>query len=111
MHLKVLLTAGAATASLLAGTAGTVLLGHADATPQQTVTQPAPHHLSATRNTAGTKGKKGRKGTVTHKHGAATKGKLKGTAKHHPKPNPRSTATARPVPVPAPAPPPPAPHA
>jgi hypothetical protein len=116
MHLKVLLTAGAATASLLAGTAGTVLLGHAAATPQPKVVQPAPHHLSASRNTAGTKGKNG---TVTHKHGATTKGKLKGnvkgTAKHHPKPKPKPTATpkASAKPVPAPAPPPPAtpPHA
>jgi hypothetical protein len=113
MHLKVLLTAGAATASLLAGTAGTVLLGHAAPTPQQKVTQPAPHHLSATRNTTGTKGRKGKKGTVTHKHGTATKGRLKGTAKHHPKPKLRSTSapTATAKPVPAPAPPPAAPHA
>jgi hypothetical protein len=108
MHLKVLLTAGAATASLLAGTAGTVLLGHAAATPQHKVVQPAPHHLSATKHTAGTKGKTG---TVTHKNGTTTKGKLKGTA---PKPKPRRKvapkASPKPVPVPAPPPPSAPPH-
>jgi hypothetical protein len=108
MHLKVLLTAGAATASLLAGTAGTVLLGHAAATPQHKVVQPAPHHVSATKHTAGTRGKTG---SVTHKNGTTTKGRLKGTApkpKHKHKPIPR--ASAKPVPVPAP-PPSAAPHA
>jgi hypothetical protein len=106
MHLKVLLTAGAATASLLAGTAGTVLLGHAAATPQHKVVQPAPHHLSATKHTPGTKGNTG---TVTHKKGTTTKGKLKGNA---PKPKPKHKvapkASQKPVPVPVSATPPPA---
>jgi hypothetical protein len=101
MHLKVLLTAGAATASLLAGTAGTVLLGHAAATPQHKVVQPAPHHLSAAKHTPGTKGKNG---TVTHKHGTTTKGKLKGTASPKPKPKPKHTATPRPNPKTSPKP-------
>jgi hypothetical protein len=109
MHLKVLLTAGAATASLLAGTAGTVLLGHAAATPQHKVVQPAPHHLSASKHTPGTKG---RNGTVTHQHGI-TKGKPKGTATPTPKPKrkhkaiPKASPTASPKPVTVPAPPPP----
>ena len=107
MHLKVLLTAGAATASLLAGTAGTVLLGHAAATPQRKVVQPAPHHLSATKHTPGTRGTSG---TVTHKHGTTTKGKLKGTATPKPKPKHKHKASPKPVPVPAtPAPAPPHP--
>jgi hypothetical protein len=116
MHLKLLVTAGAATASLLAGTAGTVLLGHAAATPQHKVVQPAPHHLSATKHTPGTKG---RSGTVTHKNGTTTKGKLKGTAtppkpkpKHKPtpkatpRPNPKTSPKPMPIPAtPAPTPP------
>ncbi len=94
MHLKALLTAGAATASLLAGTAGTALLGHAAAAPQHKVVQPAPHHLSATNHSSGTRG---RTGTVTHKHGA-TKGnvKPKPKAKHTPTPKPASSPTATP---------------
>ncbi|HEY2705135.1 MAG TPA: hypothetical protein VGL20_15750 [Candidatus Dormibacteraeota bacterium] len=106
MHLKVLLTAGAATASLIAGTAGTALLGHAAAAPQHKVVQPAPHHLSATNHAAGTKGKKG---TVTHKNGATNKGNVKGSAK--PKPKPKTTPKPTPKPTPAPVSPAPTPHA
>lgn len=94
MHLKALLTAGAATASLLAGTAGTALLGHAAAAPQHKVGQPAPHHLSASNHSAGTKGKNG---TVTHK-----KGNVKGSAKGHAKPKPKPKATPKPTPTPTP---------
>ncbi len=95
MHLKALLTVGAATASLLAGTAGTALLGHAAAAPKHKVTQPAPHHLSTSNHTSGTKG---HTGTVTHKHNTTT-GKPKPKPKHH-KPTPKPAPVASPSPSP-----------
>ncbi|MGH7750051.1 MAG: hypothetical protein ACREQ5_35580 [Candidatus Dormibacteria bacterium] len=107
MHLKALLTVGAATASLLGGTAGTVLIGHATATPQ---VQPAPHHVSNPNHPGGTKGKNG---SATHKHyagkgnvkGNAGKGNVKGNAgKGNVKGHPKATPKPKPKPSPSPTP-------
>ncbi|HEX3604653.1 MAG TPA: hypothetical protein VH134_01935 [Candidatus Dormibacteraeota bacterium] len=98
MHVKLLLTAGAAAASLVAGTAGTVILGHASPAPQHKVTKPAPHHLSNAHHSGTTKGNSG---TVTHHH-KGTKGNLHSTGngkpKHSPKPSPKPTPTPTPHP-------------
>jgi hypothetical protein len=82
MHLKALLVVGSATASLLAGTAGTALIGHAATAPAKHHT--TVHHVSNTNHSGGAKGNKGSKGnTVVHHHknisGTGGKGKGKGT--------------------------------
>jgi hypothetical protein len=101
VQLKVLLTAGAASASLLAGTAGSVLLGHAASSPSsQNTVQPTPHHISAPNHAGGTRGKRN---TGMHKyHGT---GHLNGKPapnhnkkKHHPKPAPTSSPSPSPHP-------------
>jgi hypothetical protein len=78
MHLKALLIAGAATASLLAGTAGTALIGHAASVPAKHHT--TVHHVSNPHHPGGTKGNTG---VHKHKHknttGTAGKGKSRNT--------------------------------
>jgi hypothetical protein len=78
MHLKALLVAGSATASLLAGTAGTALIGHAATAPAKHHT--TVHHVSNPNHPGGTKGTTG---VHKHKHknttGTAGKGKSKNT--------------------------------
>jgi hypothetical protein len=94
MHLKVLLTAGAATASLLAGTAGTALLGHAATAPAKHHT--VVHHVSNPNHPGGAKGNTGTHthNTGTHKHkNTGTNGKPK--PKHS---KPKSTPTPTPHP-------------
>jgi hypothetical protein len=90
MHLKALLTVGAATASLLAGTAGTALIGHAALAPSHHKTvQPAPHHVSNPNHPGGYKGTSG-----THRH---TSGNTTGKPKpHHKKPKASPTPTPHP---------------
>jgi hypothetical protein len=90
MHLKALLTAGAATASLLAGAAGTALIGHAASVP-------AKHHTTvrhvSTPNHQGTY-RKGSTGTHRH-HGGTISGK-NGVHHHTKKTPPKSTPTPTP---------------
>ena len=99
MHVKLLLTAGAAAASLVAGTAGTVIAGHADPAPQHKVTKPAPHHLSNAHH-SGTRpqGQQRHRHPPDHKN---TNGNLHSTGngkpKHSPKPRP-----GKPKPTPTP---------
>jgi hypothetical protein len=101
MHLKLVLTAGAATASLVAGTAGTVLLGHAASSPSsQHTTQPTPHHISAPNHAGGTKGRQGY-GVQHHRGtGGHVNGRL--APKHHHKHKPMPTGTPAPTPTPHP---------
>ena len=81
MHLKALLVAGSATASLLAGTAGTALIGHAATAPAKHHT--TVHHVSNTNHSGGAKGTKGNTGVHHHKHkntsGTVGKGKNRNT--------------------------------
>jgi len=89
MHLKLLLTAGAATASLVAGAAGTALVGHAATAPAKHHT--TVHHVSTPNHPGGTKGNTG-----THRH---TTGNTTGKPKpKHNKPKPKPTPTPTPHP-------------
>lgn len=87
MHLKALLVVGSATASLLAGTAGTALIGHASSVPAKHHT--VVHHVSNP-NHPGTR--KGSTGTHRHNTGNTT-GKPK---PKHSKPKPKPTPTPHP---------------
>ena len=90
MHLKALLVVGSATASLLAGTAGTALIGHASSVPAKNHT--VVHHVSNP-NHPGTY--KGSTGTHRHNTGGTVAGK-NGVRRHHKKTPPKPTPTPHP---------------